>query len=674
MQIKVLPSEIANMIAAGEVVERPFSVVKELVENSIDAKSKNITIEIKKGAMSFIRVTDDGVSMHPDDVKTAFLRHATSKIKTKEDLEKIYTLGFRGEALASICAVSKVDIFTKRKDDSFGQMACFEAGHLLKKEVSSTPDGTTIIVRDLFFNTPARMKFLKSDQAENAQITDLVGKFILANPTISFKLIINSKQTIFYKGKNLQDAILCVYGKDFIKNLIEVNYKTDIIEVTGFIGNASLCQKTRRGETFFVNSRHILSPLCQKALLEGFENVCMVGKFPFCVLNFNIDARFIDVNVHPNKIEVRFSDEKKMYESVYWAVKNALNKEKYIPELKLKEKSIFTKENIEISKKENSAEFNEINLLRNQNLEKRINDEKEIYNTNTKTQTFETFEKNIEKMTTENKFFSKDDIKNLSALDKEIKIQKTQSEEIKKDDTKKVFSLEDFVSKKETKENITFDFKEDISTKVDIKEEIKEETKEVKEETKDISFKIIGQAFGTYIICQIDDSIEIIDQHACQERIYYERLKNDFEAQNVSSQYLLIPKTIKEDAKVVNMCTENKDIFLSLGFDFKIDADLIKITKVPSFFQDDYLDAFYNLCDLIFKNTQNVKKAFFDEALYTLACKKAIKANHILNEAEMKSLVTEFFKLKNINTCPHARPVSISLTKKELEKNFKRIV
>ena len=312
MKINVLPRSIANMIAAGEVVERPASVVKELVENSIDAGATTVTVEVQKGGMSYIRITDDGCGIEPDEVETAFLRHATSKIKTEEDLNAIYTLGFRGEALASIAAVAKVEIFTKTRENTFGRCVSVQGGEITESDDAGCSDGTTIIVRDLFFNTPARMKFLKNDSTETGYITDTVNKMILSHPEVKIKLIVGGRMTVSSPGDGkLLSAIYAVYGKDYQKNMIEVDYREDGIEVTGFVGNSSIARKDRRAQMFFINGRYISSKLMSAAVNEAFQNAVMVGKYPVAILMTKVNGNFVDVNVHPTKIEVRFSDDKK---------------------------------------------------------------------------------------------------------------------------------------------------------------------------------------------------------------------------------------------------------------------------------------------------------------------------------------------------------------------------
>jgi len=332
-KINVLDKTLADMIAAGEVVERPSSAVKELVENALDAGAKNITVEIRNGGMSYIRVADDGCGIAREDCPTAFLRHATSKIARPEDLAAIYTLGFRGEALASIAAVARVELFTKTKEESIGTTVTVEGGEVLECTDAGCPNGTTVVVRNLFFNTPARMKFLKSDAAEAGHVTDVINKMILQNPAVSFKLINGGRQVAFSPGDGkLLSAVRAVWGKDWAADMIEVDYTDEIAHVHGLAGNFSLARRDRRQQVFYVNGRNIVSPLLSAALSEAYQNTMMVGKHPVAVLNIELNAALVDVNVHPTKMEVRFSEEKKVYSALYWAVKNALSVKKHIPE------------------------------------------------------------------------------------------------------------------------------------------------------------------------------------------------------------------------------------------------------------------------------------------------------------------------------------------------------
>ena len=341
-KIHILDIETSNKIAAGEVVERPSSVIKELAENSIDAGATAITVEIKNGGTTYMRVTDNGSGMSEDDAKVCFLRHATSKISNGSDLEAIYTLGFRGEALSSIGAVSEVSLYTKRRDDETGICVSCKGGEILSSEDAGTPDGTTVVVENLFYNTPARLKFLKKDATEAGYITDVITRLVFAHPEISFRLIINGKEKIFSAGdSNLQNAVYTVYGKDFAKATIPVSHDTGKIKVSGLIGKGTVAVSKRTHQSFFVNNRYIKSPIIIRAVEEAYKNQIMIGKFPLAVLNVEISPEDIDINVHPTKLEVKFSDEREIYQAVYYGVKDALYAIPNVPKIEREEKSVF---------------------------------------------------------------------------------------------------------------------------------------------------------------------------------------------------------------------------------------------------------------------------------------------------------------------------------------------
>jgi len=638
MKINVLPRSIANMIAAGEVVERPASVVKELVENSIDAGATTVTVEVQKGGMSYIRITDDGCGIEPDEVETAFLRHATSKIKTEEDLNAIYTLGFRGEALASIAAVAKVEIFTKTRENTFGRCVSVEGGEITESDDAGCSDGTTIIVRDLFFNTPARMKFLKNDSTETGYITDTVNKMILSHPEVKIKLIVGGKMTVSSPGDGkLLSAIYAVYGKDYQKNMIEVDYQEDGIEVTGFVGNSSVARKDRRAQVFFINGRYIASKVMSAAVNEAFQNTVMVGKYPVAILMTKVNGNFVDVNVHPTKTEVRFSDDKKVYHSVFWAVKNALSVKKYVPEVAMKPQSVNAAAAImrqEAVKEQNKATQLDINLLRDSFFKNPpAPPAPQVKSEPPKMQ------EEIADHIAKNAFFAKDDISSLSSSG-------APAPEIPKPE----------ISKPEPKSEPEKPKPAMLKAGVD--------------------FSVVGQVFATYIIVQKDNEMLIIDQHAAQERIFFEQLVADYEAKELPVQILLLPQTVSlEPVQFASVC-ENFDFFASLGFECEeFGESAIVIRAVPSAIADaDIKDTFLSVAELLSGGCANVKKTLAEEALHTMACKRAIKGNSVLSKAEMESLAEKVLSFDYINTCPHGRPICVSMTKYEMEKQFKRIV
>lgn len=694
MKINVLPQSIANMIAAGEVVERPASVVKELAENSVDAGAKSVTVEIKKGGMSYIRISDDGCGIAPNEVATAFKRHATSKIKTEEDLNAIYTLGFRGEALASIAAVSRVDIFTKTKENNFGYSLSIEGGEVIEESEAGCPDGTTITVKDLFYNTPARMKFLKNDSTETSYVTDAVNKLVLSHPEVAFKLIVNGKITLTSTGDgSVQSAVRAVFGRDYLSHMKDVEFEEGSIKVTGCIGSNALARKDRRQQVFFINGRYVKSKIISAALSEGYQNVMMVGKFPVAVIYITLSGNFVDVNVHPTKTEVRFSDDKKIYSSVFWAVKNALSKEKYVPEIDLSKKREYEevlKVRKEISKEKNSAIQMDINLLKDtytQNLAK--NEEKENNELPKKEPTITakkaegSIAEELKNKIEGGSFFSKEEITSFkrSPMDKPSGDYGIADISIFKDehtwfDKKEEIKPCENASSEEKTEEIN-----KVNSDINIpSEDIKKEEKSIKISKPtlkaNIDFKVAGQIFDTYIIVQKDDEMFIIDQHAAHERLYFENLVEEYRAKGVESQLLMVPVTVDFDPVKLRVALENTDVLASYGFECEeFGSNSIIVRSVPfAMPEDEVKDSLAKIVSLIEKGTNDIKKSYMEEVLHTMACKRAIKGNTHLGMAEMEALCEKVFAFDSINTCPHGRPIMTSMTKYELEKNFKRIV
>ena len=690
MKINVLPQSIANMIAAGEVVERPASVVKELAENSVDAGAKAVTVEIKKGGMSYIRISDDGCGIEPGEVATAFKRHATSKIKTEEDLNAIYTLGFRGEALASIAAVSRVDVFTKTKDNELGYSLSIEGGEVTYEDEAGCPDGTTITVRDLFYNTPARMKFLKNDSTETSYVTDAVNKLILSHPEVSFKLIVNGKVSLTSSGDgNILSAVRAVFGRDYLPHMKDLEFEEGSIKVTGCVGSNALARKDRRQQVFFINGRYVKSKIISAALSEAYQNVMMVGKFPVAVIYITLSGNFVDVNVHPTKTEVRFSDDKKIYSSVFWAVKNALSKEKYVPEIDLSKKREYEealKVRKEISKEKNTAVQMDINLLKDtytQNLGKtEAQENKETKKEElviTSKEVHGSVAQELKNKIQRGSFFSKADLTSFkrSPLDTasgdysiaDISIFKNEASA----SDRKIENNPEEINNLEEINKVTSN--PDTSGE-DIK--IEDETPKISKAPlkANIDFRVVGQIFDTYIIVQKDNEMFIIDQHAAHERLYFEELVSAYREKNIESQLLMVPVTVDFDPVKLALALENNDVLASLGFECEeFGANSIIISSVPFAMPDSEVkDSLQKIVSLIEKGTSDIKKSYMEDVLHTMACKRAIKGNTHLSVGEMEALCEKVFAFDSINTCPHGRPIMTSMTKYELEKNFKRIV
>lgn len=628
--INVLPAELSNKIAAGEVVERPASVIKELVENSIDAGATVITVEINKGGVAYMRVTDNGKGMSADDAKICFLRHATSKIHTDEDLNAIYTLGFRGEALSSIGAVARVSLYTRRRDSDGICVKC-AGGEILSSSEAGLQQGTIIIVEDLFFNTPARAKFLKKDATEAGYISDIMERFIFAHPEISFRLIVNGKEKLFSPGdSSITNAVCTVYGRDYARSLIPVDYENEGVKITGVIGNSSISRPNRNYESFFVNKRYIKSPKLMNALEEAFKNQIMIGKFPMAVLNIEINPEFIDINVHPTKLEVKFSDDRLIYHTVYYGVKNALYA---IPE---------PEEEPEKAKDFLGIPTNMLHRPSTPNFNPR-----------------------------ENPFLKKSS----SFGDTKFEISESKEEIPRKEpEISQPIEFEEPIKS----ESVLLKFKQRALDMEQPKGTLNEEESEPPECDELFEyFRIVGQAFDTYIIAEKDDKLIFIDQHAAHERIKYEELLKELDEKGIYSQILIEPVEIKLNGSETGIFAEAEPELKKLGFDCYAENGIVYVSGIPG--DIDMSQAEELIIELITQFGAGRHELISDvrqRLLYTVACKSAVKASHRLSEEEMDALVRRVFALEKSkkNTCPHGRPITIVKSKKDIEKDFKRIV
>lgn len=678
-RINLLDTEISNKIAAGEVVERPASVVKELVENSIDAGADIITVEIKNGGNTYIKVSDNGCGMEKDDAAVAFLRHATSKISTEEDLNAIYTLGFRGEALSSIGAVAMVDLYTKRKEDNCGVHTVCEGGEIVSDDDAGVPDGTTFIVKSLFYNVPARMKFLKKDATEAGYISDIMTRFILSHPEISFKFINNGKVVLnSYGDGKLTNCIYSVYGKDYATSMINVDYSTEFVKVNGCCGKGSTARANRAYQSFFINGRYIKSPLIMRAVEEAYKNQIMIGKFPMAVLNLEINPSLVDINVHPTKLEVKFSNENEVYQAVYHSIKDALYRISDVPEIrsikKEEIKPVFTPDKttvnaqIEITEKSSEKKISEEIKkeecgLKNDFGEKffqRFNESKKIVAEP------KMFANRYQKMIED----KSDDIKtsiNTNDNNEQKPVKNTISPTVEAD----TINFADMVSSnvEKTEKNAASEQKIEITDKK--QPEFTESKAEEKKE-----YRLVGQLFDTYIIIESGEEMRIIDQHAAHERLKYEELKAAMEDRKIYSQGLLLPVVTSLSSVEFAVFEQNAEFIASLGFEAEdYGNNTVIIRSVPvGMIDDDIQGLFVEIIQQINDNKKEIITEKKERLLYTMACKSAIKANHRLNESEQKELINKVLELDNINTCPHGRPIIVSMSKKEIEKSFKRIV
>lgn len=722
--IHVLDTEVSNKIAAGEVVERPLSIVKELVENSIDAGATVITVEIRGGGISYIRVSDNGCGMSAEDVRICFLRHATSKITTGSDLDAIYTLGFRGEALSSIGAVAKIRLYTKRSCDSMGVCVTCEGGEILSSNDAGAPNGTVIEVTDLFYNTPARLKFLKKPATEAGYITDIMSRFVFAHPEISFKLVRDGKEIVFTPGDSkLLNAVYAVYGKDYTKNMIDVDFEFNGIHVTGLVGNGTLARANRNYETFFVNRRYIKSPLMIRALEEAYKNQIMISKFPVAILNVEIDASAVDINVHPTKLECKFSNEHDIYQTVYHAVKQALYEIPNVPEIERAEEpnkqaaeeqlprgeqrtleEIYKEEIKKSVKPNNNYKYTSMHRPQSEAAPRFFAQErtaKPYAKPEIKQETGQREERAFtpaipeepepKKYTaTENYTSYSQNVSEEKAADEYERLPESgavQEDNSGREEEVDTFAMLDFAAERSknlsrgkvvVKEAGTDDKNENDSWNW---EEYRDKAnEEYREKSANIfegdDFRVIGQLFETYILVEKQDKLLMIDQHAAHERLNYEKLKAELEERIISSQILMEPVVVSLSGAELSAFSGKEKMFDELGFEAEIYGEnAVIIRAVPagigwSETEPLFVELLTQLADM----KQELISESKQRLLYTISCKASIKANMRISTEEMQQLVRRVFELENINTCPHGRPIVISMSKKEIEKDFKRIV
>lgn len=696
-QIRVLDKTVANMIAAGEVVERPASVVKELLENAMDAGATHVTVEIKSGGIAYIRVADDGCGMSQEDAETCLLRHATSKISTAEDLAAIGTLGFRGEALASIAAVANIDIYTKTAEDELGTHLSCRCGETPEIAEAGCPQGTTVIVRDLFCSTPARMKFLKKDHTEAGYIADMLNRLALSHPAISFKLIHNGKEALFTAGDgDLANCAYSVYGREAGKAMVPVQYKETPVEVSGLAGRGEISRPNRNMQNFFINGRYIKSPLLSRAAEDAYKNELMAGKFPVLIINIAIDPSLVDINVHPTKLEAKFSDEKHIYHCVYWAVKNALHANVHIPKVQ----ETAGRKTFEMPEK---AEMKEAEPIRVEEASARAAATAETHQT--------------DGMQPEGASGQSErtgaDMRGEAVHAAETPGHEKPGNALRRDkpsvgirEPALMWPIPEFIppqtipadmSKKQTPVEATA--RETSWSEIVPAPHEEEKTAAVRtadsrageravqaagqEKQEDIcadkpapEYQIRGQVFDTYLIVEKDGEMLMVDQHAAHERLRYEELLRQYRERKVAAQSMLIPSVVTLSAQEMAVWQEHEEEIAALGFDAEeFGANAVALRAAPEELSDrDLGELFLSIITMFSENRKNVGEELVSRMLYSIACKGAIKANHNLHEAEMKALLDAVFALDGINTCPHGRPITIAFTKSFIEKQFKRIV
>lgn len=665
-KINLLDKSVFELIAAGEVIERPASVIKELVENSIDAGAKHITVEIKNGGSSFMRITDDGCGMAFDEIPTAFLRHATSKVRSAKDLDRIFTLGFRGEALASVAAVAKVEVLTKEPEAGMGGSFRISGGEVTEHERTGCPDGTTIIIRDLFYNVPARQKFLKKDVTEGNQIQSLVDKLALAHPEIAFRFIRDNKCIRETSGGgDYYSAIYSVFGKQFAMSLIPVDFSLNGITVTGYVSSPLFTRGNRSLQYFYVNSRCVKSLVCMTALEEGFRNSIMVGKFPACVLNITMPPELCDVNVSPSKTEVRFAFDKNVFDAVNFGVKNAILNADSRRDVKLEKKDI----------PEEPADMRSTDRILLEKVKKAV-DAVPIYNDN---------ERRTDKPPEEppKVFVAEEKPVQTVAANAPFRIKHEEAP---------------FVQQRFSAPKVTVEYDEDGDDEVQAIDDIAAdsaasagsfryissnsfEQKDAKRQGITAApvkprLKVIGEVFETYIVCTCGEELIMIDKHAAHERINFERRRTEL---ITSSQLLAENVQVTLSAEQYAAVEEHTDLLSDIGIDVILsDGCRCEITAAPSAFTGgsgakNPAEMLIRAADCLAAGDVNITAEIYGDFQHTRACKAAIKAHDNNTREELEALAEEVWLDERIRFCPHGRPIMLKLTEYELEKYFSRI-
>lgn len=647
-KINVLDSSVYNRIAAGEVVERPASVVKELVENSIDAGATQIVVEIEYGGIRKIKVTDNGCGVEKEYVREAFMPHATSKIASADDLDSIMTLGFRGEALASIAAVSHVSMISKTKDAELGSMIELEAGKILKMSEIGARDGTTMTISDLFFNVPARAKFLKKPKGEEGEVTNLISRLVLANPKISFRYIVDGRTVFASSGKKLSEAMFAVYGKEVLTETIEVNLNSNGVKISGFVGRPSFSKPNRTYQTIMVNGRFVCDNMISLAVANAYGEMLMKRKFPFFVLNLEIPVGDVDVNVHPSKLEVRFAYPNKIYGLFFEAVSRALSSMDYVSSVN---------SNYEANEEPRADMKNRVESISNSNDEIQIG---------AKTQEIVARHEKIDKAGVNLNPFSADFSKMTNDEINETKHQVISSVMSMNDESKVAsgFGLSSKLMERLSEAAKTNDI-----------EKLKPENYVMNDGSGfkgDI--KLVGKVFNTYLIVELDGDIFFIDQHAAHERILYEKFKAQVDKSTITIQPLLIPYILSLNSSEAQYLEANLPVMKTLGFDIdEFGNNTFKVVAVPSILSDISFDEFFTafLTETRFDGT---KADLIKEKLMQHSCKSAVKGGNDLTISEVNKLFENMTNEKIPLFCPHGRPIAVRVSKREIEKWFKRIV
>ena len=632
--IQVLDQITIDKIAAGEVIERPSSIVKELVENAIDAGATAVTVEIKEGGISFIRITDNGCGIPKEEVPLAFLRHSTSKIRTVEDLSTVASLGFRGEALSSIAAISQVELITKTRDSMLGTRYVIEGGKEKKIEDAGAKDGTTFLIHQIFYNTPARRKFLKTPMTEASHVNELMIRLALSHPEVSFEFINNGQSKLHTSGNGrLKDVIYQVFGREITQNLLEVDEAIPGLKVTGYIGKPLISRGNRNYENYYINGRYVKSNIIAKAIEDAYKDFTMQHKYPFTVLHFVMDGNDLDVNVHPTKMELRFSRQQDVYNFVYMAVKNALSEKELIPRVELPEKKTVSKAVTQQTSSVGSSVpvqpvKSEVPAKEERNLDYFM-------------------KKMQERVTSYHKGQSQAEVKDVHAIHRE---------------TEQVDRIREAVNYRKTEEkpeqlNL---FEEKLLSKESV-----------------IEHKIIGQVFDTYWLVEFNEQLYIIDQHAAHERVLYEKTLHGMKTREFTSQYLSPPIVLNLSMQEEEVLKEHMGTFANIGFEIEaFGGDSYAVRAIPdNLFGIAKKELLIEMLDSLVEGiSTSIAPDMIAEKVASMSCKAAVKGNSKLSYKEVEVLINDLLKLDNPYHCPHGRPTIIAMTKRELEKKFKRIV
>lgn len=653
--IEILSQDTINKIAAGEVIDRPSSVVKELVENAIDANASAITIEIKEGGISFIRITDNGTGINGSEIKTAFLRHATSKIKRIEDLICVSSLGFRGEALSSIAAISQVELITKQQNSITGYRYVMDGGIEQCFEEVGVPDGTTFIVRNLFYNTPVRRKFLKSAQTEAVYIGSLIEHLALSHPDVSFRFISNNQNKLHTAGNmNLKDIIYEIYGREITRNLLDINGKTQDITINGYIGRPAICRGNRSYENYFINGRYIKNNMITKAIEEAYKGYIIPHNYPFTAIHFEMNPLIMDVNVHPAKMELRFTQSDYVYHFVFDTIRNLLKNAELAVETQLPlNKNILS----ETTNSNLSKSVYPTNSFESKQIKRPIDNVNRITNN--------TLEFNNVKNSNE-----QNSLNDIQDLEKHFNVNENKS---KKEVQKKTRLPEPFEINR-SNEMIQEDNKE-YKTNQEKEKQLSLFENPLLKAQKESDYKIIGQLFETYWLIEYEDKFYMMDQHAAHEKVIYERYIRHLKEKTMDCQMITPPIIVELNMREEQALNDNMDIFQKIGFEVEaFGGKSYKITGIPADLPNiDLNQLFIDILDRIGKENP-LALDVITQRMATMACKAAVKGNNRLSENEAKQLIIELMQAENPYNCPHGRPTLLVMSKYEVERKFKRLV